>query len=143
MESDLHLSSRNFDWLLTAFYITYILFEWMTLLYKLFPPHVYISACVFAWGFLASLQSVAGSFGWMLVIRLLLGVAEAAFGPGVPFFLSFFYKRDELAYRVGLFIAAAPLATSFASSLAWLIVRLSRGGQLAPWRALFLVEGRS
>ena len=77
----------------------------------------------------------------MLSIRALLGVAEAAFGPGVPFYLSFFYKRSELAFRVGLFIAAAPLATSFASSLAWVIVRVSQNGPIAPWRALFLVEG--
>ena len=110
-------------------------------MYKLVPPHIYIALCVFAWGLLASLQSVASSFVFLLIIRSFLGVAEAAFGPGVPFYLSFFYKRSELAYRVGLFIAAAPLATSFASSLAWIIVRLSKGGPIAPWRALFLVEG--
>lgn len=113
----------------------------MTLMYKIVPPHIYISLCVFAWGLLASLQSIASSFVFLLIIRAFLGVAEAAFGPGVPFYLSFFYKRSELAYRVGLFIAAAPLATSFASSLAWVIVRLSKGGPVAPWRALFLVEG--
>jgi hypothetical protein len=55
--------------------------------------------------------------------------------------MTFFYKRSELAYRVGLQISAAPLATSFASSLAWIIVKISQGGPIAPWRALFLVEG--
>lgn len=77
----------------------------------------------------------------MVSLRALLGVAEAAFGPGVPFYLSLFYKREELAFRTGLFISAAPLATSFASSLAWLIVKLSSNGPIAPWRTLFLVEG--
>lgn len=55
--------------------------------------------------------------------------------------MTFFYRRSELAYRVGLQISAAPLATSFASSLAWVIVRLSRNGPIEPWRALFLFEG--
>lgn len=77
----------------------------------------------------------------MLIIRALLGVSEAAFGPGAPFYLSFFYKREELAYRTALFISAAPLATSFASSLAWLIVKLSSNMPIAPWRSLFLIEG--
>lgn len=55
--------------------------------------------------------------------------------------MTFFYRRSELAYRVGLQISAAPLATSFASSLAWLIVKVSEGGPIEPWRALFLFEG--
>lgn len=113
----------------------------MTLLYRVFPPHIYIAICVASWGFVASLQSITPSFSFLLVLRALLGVCEAAFGPGVPFYLSFFYKRDELALRTGLFISAAPLATSFASSLAWAITKAGRSIPIAPWRMLFLVEG--
>ncbi|KAL4807703.1 major facilitator superfamily domain-containing protein [Aspergillus unguis] len=141
LTEDLHLSSSQYEWLLTAFYITYILFEWMTLLYRVFPAHVYISLCVAGWGLIASFQSLANSFGSMVFLRALLGISEAAFGPGVPFYLSLFYKREELAFRNGLFISAAPLASSFASSLAWVIVKSSSEGPIAPWRALFLVEG--
>lgn len=113
----------------------------MTLLYRVFPAHVYISLCVCGWGLVASFQSLAASFGAMVFLRAALGITEAAFGPGVPFYLSLFYKREELAFRTGLFISAAPLASSFASSLAWLIVKFSSDGPIAPWRALFLVEG--
>lgn len=41
MEEDLDLSSYQYEWLLRAFYISYILFEWMTLLWKVIPPHIY------------------------------------------------------------------------------------------------------
>ena len=41
MEEDLNLSSYQYEWLLRAFYISYILFEWMTLLWKVIPPHIY------------------------------------------------------------------------------------------------------
>jgi MFS family permease len=137
----LNLSSSQYEWLLTAFYITYILFEWMTLMYRLVPPHIYISVCVCGWGLVASFQCLATSFWGLVVLRALLGITEAAFGPGVPFYLSLFYKRDELAFRNGLFISAAPLATSFASTLAWIIVKISSNGAISPWRILFLVEG--
>ena len=40
-----------------------------------------------------------------------------------------------------LFISAAPLATSFASSLAWLITKIGNRVPIANWRLLFLVEG--
>ena len=141
LKEDLQLSSPQYEWLLTAFYITYILFEWMTLMYRAVPPHIYISLCVCGWGLVASFQCLATSFEGLVVLRALLGITEAAFGPGVPFYLSLFYQRHELAFRNGLFISAAPLATSFASSLAYLIVKFSRDGPISPWRTLFLVEG--
>lgn len=77
----------------------------------------------------------------MLVFRTFLGISEAAFGPGVPFYLSFFFRRNELAFRTGLFISAAPLASSFASTLAYGIVRLGDSSKIQSWRLLFLVEG--
>lgn len=76
----------------------------------------------------------------MLALRALLGIGEAAF-VGIPFFMSFFYKRDELALRTGLFISAAPLATSFAGTLAWLITKFGDAIPIASWRILLLTEG--
>lgn len=38
-------------------------------------------------------------------------------------------------------LAAAPLATTFASTLAWLIVKFAEFGPIAPWRLLFIIEG--
>lgn len=86
------------------------------------------------------MQSLAFSFTSLLILRAALGIGEAAF-VGVPFFMSFFYRRDELAFRTGLFISAAPLATSFASSLAWVITKIGSYVPIAAWRMLFLVEG--
>ena len=141
MYEDLRLDSTKYEWLLRAFYVTYISFEWMTLLYRVVPPHIYIATCVACWGLVASMQSIATSFPSLFVLRAVLGISEAAFGPGVPFYLSFFYKRDELALRTGLFISAAPLAISFAGSLAWAITAAGESGLIAPWRMLFLIEG--
>jgi MFS family permease len=113
----------------------------MTLAYRIVPPHIYISICIMAWGIIASVQAVATSFGFLLFLRALLGISEAAFGPGVPFYLSFFFKRNELAFRTGLFISASPLSSSFAGALAWLITKVGSHGPLSPWRLLFLLEG--
>ncbi|KAF2671754.1 MFS transporter [Microthyrium microscopicum] len=138
--TDLKLNDEQYGWLLTAFYITYITFEWMALLFKLVRPHVYLTIVVLCWGIIASLQSLTTNFTQILLLRTSLGIAEAAFC-GVPFYLSFFFRREELASRIGLFIAAAPLATSCASSIAWVITSLASISPIAPWRLLFLVEG--
>jgi MFS family permease len=140
MEGDLHLDTSRYEWVLTSFYIAYIAFEWMSVLWKIIPAHIYITIIVLSWGITASMQSLSTSFSMLIVLRTLLGIGEAGF-TGIPFYLSFFFKREELALRTGFFIAAAPLATSFASSLAWVILTLARKGPIAPWRLLFLVEG--
>ncbi|KAK8051247.1 MFS general substrate transporter [Apiospora rasikravindrae] len=143
MENDLQTRPPRaawYEWSLTSFYISYIAFEWMSLLWRIIPAHVYVSLIVLSWGVIASLQAVATSYPVLIFLRTLLGIGEAAF-TGVPFFLSFFFKRSELAYRTALFIAAAPLATTFSSSLAWIIIKLGESGPVAPWRVLFLVEG--
>lgn len=140
LETDLSLTPGQYEWVLTSFYIAYILFEWMSLLWRIIPAHIYVSLIVLSWGITASLQSCASSFTSLIVLRLLLGIGEAGF-TGIPYYLSFFYKKEELALRTGFFISAAPLATSFASSLAWAILKLGEGGPIAPWRLLFLVEG--
>jgi MFS family permease len=75
----------------------------------------------------------------MMALRFLMGVFEAGFGPGVPYLLSFFYRRHELGLRCGLFLSAAPLANTFAGALAYGIT--SGHSKLANWRLLFLVEG--
>ena len=77
----------------------------------------------------------------MLLLRFLLGISEAAFGPGIPFYLSFFFKRNELAVRTGMFISAAPLASSFASTLAFAIVKFGKNTAIESWRLLFIIEG--
>lgn len=74
-----------------------------------------------------------------MACRWFLAMAEAGYGPGIPYLLSFFYKRHELGFRCGLFLSAAPLATTFAGALAY---GITSGHPLIPnWRLLFLVEG--
>lgn len=67
-------------------------------------------------------------------------MAEAGYGPGVPYLLSFFYKRHELGLRCGIFLSAAPLATTFAGALAYAITS-GHPAHIANWRLLFIVEG--
>jgi MFS family permease len=93
-----------YEWSLTAFYITYIAFEWMSLLWKLVPAHIFVSVIVFTWGVVASLQAIAVSYPMLIALRLVLGIGEAGF-TGIPFYLSFFFRRNELAFRTAIFMS--------------------------------------
>ncbi|KAF7912950.1 uncharacterized protein EAF01_001971 [Botrytis porri] len=139
MSKDLGISSSDYEWLLTIFYISYIVFEWFALMWKVLPPHVWACFCVVGWGTVATLQSATQSWSGMMAARFFLGFFEAGYGPGLPYLLSFFYLRHEIGIRIGIFLSAAPLATCFAGALAYGIT--SGHAAIANWRLLFLVEG--
>ncbi|PWY91837.1 MFS general substrate transporter [Aspergillus sclerotioniger CBS 115572] len=139
MEEDLHLTGSRYTWLLTIFYISYTLFEFLALMWKVMPPHRWAAITVMTWGIVATCQAATQSWGGMMALRFLLGMSEAAFGPGSPYLLSFFYRRQELGLRCGMFLSAAPLANCFAGALAYGIT--SGHAKIANWRLLFIVEG--
>ncbi|KAJ4375151.1 hypothetical protein N0V83_002235 [Neocucurbitaria cava] len=139
MEEDLDLDSASYTWLLTIFYISYITFSFLAIGWKVVPPHIWAAGCVFCWGLVSTVQSAIHSWAAMMALRFFMGVAEIAYGPGIPFLLSFFYLRHELGLRAGLFLSAAPLANTFAGALAYGIT--SGNPSFAKWRVLFLVEG--
>ena len=139
MEQDLELTSERYDWLLTIFYISYIIFEFQAIMWKVVPPHRWAAFCVFGWGLVSTLQAGIHSWPAAMALRFFMGLTEAGYGPGIPYLLSFFYLREELGLRAGLFLSAAPLANTFAGALAFGITSGSPG--IAKWRVLFLVEG--
>ena len=139
MKKDLNLVGDRYEWLLTIFYISYIVFEFSLLFWKIFPPHVVAATVVFLWGLVATLQSAAQSWSGMMVLRFFLGAFEAAYAPGVIYLFSFFYLRREIGFRCGIFASAAPLASTFAGALAYGIT--NGRANLTSWRLLYLVEG--
>lgn len=97
-------TTPSYEMALSAFYVAYIAFEWLSLLWGVVPAHVYVAGLVASWGVVASLQSVVGSYGGLVALRFLLGVGEAGF-TGIPIYLSFFFRREELALRTAVFIS--------------------------------------
>jgi MFS family permease len=73
----------------------------------------------------------------LVVSRVFLGIFEATFGAGAPYFLSCIYKREELGFRMSILLGMSPLANTFASSLAYGITHIR--GSLEPWRLLFII----
>ncbi|GAA5977103.1 hypothetical protein JCM11641_001302 [Rhodosporidiobolus odoratus] len=139
MARELNMSDDQYQWLLTIFYIGYCLGQPTMLLWKAVPPHILVAVLTFCWGSFALLQPTAHWAG-LMVLRLLLGIAETTFSPGVTFFLTFFYNRREVGLRQGLYAAAAPIASCYAGSLAYGISQ-AKHSAIPVWKLLFLVEG--
>lgn len=89
------------------------------------------------WGAAAMSSGAARHMTDLVVTRVFLGIFEATFGAGAPYFLSCIYKREELGLRMSILLGMSPLANTFASSLAYGITHIR--GSLEPWRLLFII----
>lgn len=87
MSKDLQLSPSQYQWLLTIFYISYALFDFLNVAWKIFPPRYWAAFITLIWGTIAMCQGAAQNWSTMMSLRFFLGIAEAAFGSGVPLYL--------------------------------------------------------
>ncbi|KAK0335539.1 hypothetical protein LTR91_017035 [Friedmanniomyces endolithicus] len=139
LTKSIDLSGNRYAWLGTIFYISYILFQWMQMGWKQFPAHMWCAGVVMLWGFIATIQAATTSWGGLMTCRFFLAIAEAAYGPGVPLYLSYFYPREMIGFRHGVFISGAAMANAYGGALAYAITQIH--GSIKPWQILFIIEG--
>ncbi|KAF5344838.1 hypothetical protein D9757_001246 [Collybiopsis confluens] len=90
------------------------------------------------WG-LSSLSIVyAKGYGALLVLRVLLGIGETGYYAGVIYYMSFWYKRHELAMRISLGMTAT-YSGAIGGLLAFGLVR-AKTSLLVGWQFLYLIE---
>ncbi|KAF2160912.1 hypothetical protein M409DRAFT_28790 [Zasmidium cellare ATCC 36951] len=146
MAEDLNLVGYRFNWALSVFYIIYLLVEVPSnIILKRVGPRFYIPMLVVGFGFVSLCTSFVKTFNQLCVARAFLGVFEGGTMPGIAFFLSSFYKRKELYFRVGIYVSAASMAGAFGGLLAAGLSRVPEWGTSAApihtWRNIFFFEG--
>jgi MFS family permease len=105
-------------------------------------PPVYLSTIMGIWGMLTMVMAAIHDFKHLVVLRVLIGVVEAAFAPGILMIISSWYKREEQSKRFGIYICAAILSGAFGGIIAGAITGGLEGAHgLRGWRWLFIVEG--
>jgi MFS family permease len=86
------------------------------------------------------IQCAATSWAGLVICRVLMGLFEAGFFAGLIFFLTLFYKRDELAFRIAMLYAAATIAGAFSGLLAFGVFQIG-DPHVQGWKWLFIIEG--
>jgi MFS family permease len=142
LEADLKMQGYDFNISLSIFYISYILFEIpLNLLCKRIGPGWFIPACCLGFGICTTCTAFVNDFSTLCGLRFLLGVFEAAMLPANVYYLSRWYRRSELTFRLSFVIISASLAGAFGGLLASAILRLESFGSLHSWRMIFAIEG--
>jgi MFS transporter, ACS family, tartrate transporter len=143
MSEDLNLTSTMFGLASGLFFIGYLFFEVPSnLALNKYGARRWIARIMLTWGLVAAAMAFVPNAGTLYVLRVLLGVAEAGFFPGMILYLTFWFPRRERARFTALFLAAIPVSSALGSPLSAAIMQYCDGlFGLEGWRVMFLFEG--
>lgn len=137
------MTSTGYSISLTLFSVAYAVFEvpsnWI--LKRYVRPSWWLAFLLFAWG--ATTIGFAGvrTYPQVVVLRLLIGIFEAGFFPGIVYFTTFWYRMEERGLRIAFVVAHANLAGAFGGVIAYGVGHLNGRSGLQGFRWLFIIEG--
>jgi MFS family permease len=142
LTEQLELTGNRYNVALTVFFIPYILFEVpSTLVLKKFRPSRWLPGITTLWGIVMMSMGFVKTYQQLVGVRVCLGFTEAGLFPGVIYYLTLWYPRHKLQYRIGLFFGAATVSGAFSGILAYGISFMSGLGGKLGWSWIFILEG--
>ncbi|GKU11407.1 unnamed protein product, partial [Fusarium langsethiae] len=142
LEEDLGMKGSDYNLVLSVFYISYIIFEIpANLLCKYMGPGWFIPLTSLGFGLVSIFTAFVHNVPQICGVRFVLGIFEAGMLPGIAYYMSRWYRRSELTFRLSLYIVMAPLAGAFGGLLASAILKLPNFGRFKSWEMIFAIEG--
>ena len=106
-----------------------------------FGARRWIARIMISWGLVSAATAfVQGPQSWY-VLRLLLGIAEAGFFPGITFYLATWFPAQYRARMLAWFLVAIPASTVVGGPISGLVLQMDGFAGLAGWQWLFIIEG--
>ncbi len=141
MTGELGFSNAVFGFGAGIFFIGYLLFQIPgAILTERWSAKKFIGVSLIVWGALATVTGFISSASQFYWIRFILGVAEAGFFPGVIVYLTHWYRYEDRAKAVAMFMVAIPMSNMIGAVVAAFLMRIQWFGH-AGWRWLLILEG--
>jgi len=141
MNRDLNFTPEILGFGAGIFFVGYFLLEIPgTLLIELWSARAWLARIMITWGIVAVLMGFMHSATQFYWLRLGLGAAEAGFFPGIIVYLTHWFRYQDRAKAVALFMAAVPLSNFLGAPVSGLLLGVNWFG-MAGWRWLFILEG--
>src|SRR5436190_12614398 len=141
MNRDLGLSASTYGFGAGIFFLAYFLFEVPSNLFlERVGARKWIARIMVSWGLISGATAFITGETSFYVVRVLLGIAEAGFFPGMIFFLTLWFPAVYRARIIGYFMAAIPLSTVIGAPVSGLLLGLNGFMGVKGWQWLFVLE---
>ncbi|MFB9128357.1 MFS transporter [Paraburkholderia dipogonis] len=142
MNHALGLSATQFGWGAGIMFAGYCVCEVPSnlALYR-FGARRWLARIMITWGLMAAATALATGPTSFYVIRLLLGIGEAGFFPGVIFFLAVWFPASYRTRVLAWFTVSTPLSSLVGGPLSSGLLHMDGVLGLAGWKWMFIVEG--
>ncbi len=141
MNKSLGLSTAVFGIGSGIFFLGYFLFEIPSnLILSKVGARRWIARILLTWGVISGATAFVTGTWSFLSVRLLLGLAEAGFYPGIILYLTWWFPSHYRSRIIGIFMTAIPISIVSGSLISSQILRLGAWGGLEGWQWLFILE---
>lgn len=142
LQGDLGLSATAYGLAAGLFFLGYCVFEIPSnLMLERVGARRWIARIMITWGIVAMATTFVRGAASFMIARVLLGVAEAGFFPGMVLFFTYWFPASDRARTGALFMMASPIAVIAGAPLSTRILQLDGAAGLRGWQWLFLLEG--
>lgn len=142
MGKDLGLTSTMFGLATTLFYVMYVICGIPSnVMLSIVGARRWIAILMVVWGIASTATMFATGPGSLYVLRMMVGIAEAGFLPGLLLYLTFWFPAHYRARANALFMIAMPVTMALGSLASGYILNLDGVMNLKGWQWLFLLEG--
>ncbi|GAB3675169.1 MFS transporter [Saccharopolyspora tripterygii] len=143
MNDELGMTATVFGFASGIFFLGYLVLEVPSnLALHRFGARKWLARIMITWGIVATVMAFVPNATTLVVLRFLLGIAEAGFFPGIILYLTYWFPAVQRAKAVALFMAAVPVSSAIGATVSSALISSGHGLLgLSGWRFMFLVEG--
>jgi ACS family tartrate transporter-like MFS transporter len=141
MNKDLGFSAYIYGWGAGIFFFGYFLFEIPSnLILEKVGARIWIARIMITWGIISGLTALITGTTSFLIIRFLLGAAEAGFFPGMILYLTYWFPAEYRGRVISTLFIAQPVANAAASIASAAILDMDGMLGIKGWQWIFIIE---
>ena len=142
MNKDLMFSPAIFGFGGGVFFAGYALFQVpANLILEKVGARRWIFLILLVWGAVSASNALVTTPTQFYLVRILLGIAEAGFFPGMVLYLTYWFPKSYRARLISNFMLAIPFANMVGGPVSGFILGMDGLSGLHGWQWLFLLEG--
>ncbi|ODQ59895.1 hypothetical protein WICANDRAFT_83917 [Wickerhamomyces anomalus NRRL Y-366-8] len=142
IQKDLGLVGDEFSWLVTGFYLAYLVAEFpISQSLQRLPFVKTLSACIIIWGIVLCAHAGAHNSAQIITARVFLGLFESSITPGFVILSSQWYKKEEQFARIAYWFSCNGAGSILGGAIGYGLLHHADSLGIESWRVLFIVTG--